>query len=134
MTESLLEQLRYIQESLDAGEDDNDFHVDAGQWLVDGADFELFAPLDDIQREAVSHAVGYVRGVSDALDTSIAELLDEHALLDPQERAIQVKLAESRAERAALAAERYALAANVRTAPTNKQGVRDLSALGRSAR
>lgn len=126
MTEALLEQLEWIQEALPEGDD-------VGDWVRDGADFGDFGDFaTDEQCESVSHAVGYIQGVADALDMTIVELLDGRCLLDPRERATQQKLTDARAAQRVKREVARAVAANVKTAPMNKQGVRDLSGIKRA--
>jgi len=44
-------------------------------WYSDGMPFDVFVFADDLHREAVSYARGYLHGAADALDVTLLELL-----------------------------------------------------------
>lgn len=74
MRELLIEQLRHIMNALPDG-------MTFEQWYTgEMCSFEAFEIGDDTHREAVSYALGYLRGAHEALDVTLWELLDEHGI------------------------------------------------------
>jgi hypothetical protein len=75
LTECLEEQLRFARDHLRAAEMTVQDFYDSGQ------DFEAIADkLDDLQRESLAHAWGYLEGAADALDLTVLELVEAHGL------------------------------------------------------
>lgn len=77
MRDCLVEQVDHIVNALPDG-------VTFALWYDDGMPFEIFAFGDNVQREAVSFARGYLEGAADALDVTLMTLLDEHSILTNQ--------------------------------------------------
>ncbi len=77
MRDCLVEQVDHIVNALPDG-------VTFALWYDDGMPFEIFDFGDDIHREAVSFARGYLEGAADMANLTILGLLDEHSILTNQ--------------------------------------------------
>jgi len=71
----LSEQLTFARDHLRSADMTLQDFYDSGQ------DFEAIADkLDDLQRESFAHAWGYLEGAADAVDMTVAEMLEAHGL------------------------------------------------------
>lgn len=71
----LSEQLDFARDHLRGADMTPQDFYDSGQ------DFEAIADkLDDVSRESLAHAWGYLEGAADALDLTVLELLETHGL------------------------------------------------------
>jgi hypothetical protein len=77
MTTCLQGQVDHIRDALGDG-------VLFADWYDAGMPFDVFDFGDDLQREAVSYARGYLEGAADLAGVTVLTLLDEHNVLTCQ--------------------------------------------------
>lgn len=73
MRACLSEQVRHILGALPSGMSFDD-------WYDDAMPFDAFTFLNDVQREAVTYARGYLQGAADAVDLTVLTLLQEEGV------------------------------------------------------
>ncbi len=74
MRECLQEEVNHIVQALPGA-------MTFAEWYDDGMPFDVFDFGDDVQREAVSYATGYLQGAADLAEQTILTMLDEHGVL-----------------------------------------------------
>ena len=75
MKPMLAEQVRFMRDHLASAD------TTPQTWVDGGSDFELVADkLDEMQRESLAHAWGYLKGAADMAALTVEELLNKYGL------------------------------------------------------
>ena len=75
MKPALAEQVRFMRDHLASAD------TTPKVWVGGGSDFELVADkLDEMQRESLAHAWGYLNGAADMAALTVVELLNKYHL------------------------------------------------------